>query len=792
MKNFNGNSWLQLLLKQMGKNSLSIIFIIVVYLMLWVIPQISDLIMVITQSQSHWFVVSVFFVILSVFAFLISAVNDYIYPRIPENLKVKLKDEELEAFNKEQSKLFKNPKDEKEVFINLRDSEDNHITDEDYEETTESYLKRMFPKVLGTILILIAAFSIRRASIAVYGDTLDILSNTWLLMFIAVLILITNKKISDFLMRIFGFVLKIQLLPLIIAVTCLIAIVIFGLFNQGGSSRDIEFLFYSLLLLALLFFIVSTSYNKYILWLKKYAFKLIISLTIFIVACYLYLFINPSGLKVVTPLSIVFICLIGLYTFMNVLRYFSARYKRFPSLTLVLVILMILTIRTTSSNDFDHYKASNVRTVIRVSDRISLDEYIKVWVFNRYQDVKDSSVDKPFPIILVSSEGGGSRAGLWTFLVQSHLFDQNKHYFKKHLFSLSGASGGGVGNNLFYTQAYNITKGKNSTSLRYKTPQNDFNFRASTIYNGEGDQNRGDYLSSSLASLLGRDSFVSITGLFSRSFPDRGALLEDEWERSFAGTFDCSVDESLGAPYLAMRPTLTDSDRLYLQQPDTITTMANSNSYIIPLLITNVTHLQSGQRFVISPVDMSNSKFNMNVFPDFLKIYSDRIGPSTMIKRSTAMSTNARFPYVSPVTRVMDSVGQFGDAAYYNNVGGSVTLRLQKALEEKLSNYPELAGKYSVRQLTVTNKSKPSFSYSSQLLAPLSMITKATLAHPKESWNSFDNDYRIQSMETTIKNEDGQNIKPFIPLGRYLSKNTVLSLEQRLENIKDSINLILE
>jgi hypothetical protein len=777
-------SWLQLLVKQMAFNTLSIIFIIIVYLMLWIVPQINDLIVVIIQSENHWLVVPIFLSVLSVFAFLISSVNEFIYPEIPDNLKAKMPNEQVQQFQHHQDKLFTPPKDRKEVFIELKNSDDNPITEEDFEETSEEYLKRMFPKVLGTILILVAAFAVNNTAVQVYEENFWNIGHWGLLISIVLLVLLTNKKIADWLLDKLGFILKASLFPIIVIGICLSVIFIFGFMNQGGSIRDVQLFFTSLLLLALFFIIVTTSYNTHILTLKKYAFKVITFLTILIFCCYLYLFILPWGLKFLTPLSIVLICLVGVYSFLNLIRFFSARFKRFPSLPLVLVVLAFLAIITTSRPGFNHYKASETKTSIKLSDRITLEEYTKTWIQDRYQDIASSTAENPFPIIFVSSEGGGSRAGLWTFLVQSYLFDQNPDYFEKYLFSLSGASGGGVGNNLFYTQAYEILENSSATPLKYPKENNEgFYYRASTIYNA-------DYLSSSVASLLGRDSFVSITGLFPRSFEDRGALLENEWENGFSETFNRSAESSLGAAYLAMMPELTELNRRNLNTIDSIIPV-ESNSYIRPLLITSVTHLQTGKRYIISPVDMKNSKYNMDVFPDLLEEYVKYNGDSTMIKRSTAMSMNARFPYLSPVARI-DSVGQFGDAGYYNNIGGGVSLRLQQALMMEMEKYPELKGKYSIRQLSVTNKEKKNFKYSSQLTAPLSMIANATFAHPKESESTFDNRFSIQSAETIIENEDGEKIKPFIPLGRYLSKNSVLSMEQRLLEIETEIQKIIQ
>lgn len=764
--NSNHKSWLQLILQQMGAYSLSIIFIVIVYLMLWIVPQINDLIMVLNQAETAWIVVPIFFTILSVFAFLISTLNGYINPKIPEYLTSKLNEEQIASFHKEKQSLFRTPEDEKEVFLKLKNSDDNSISDDDYEEDSKQYIARMFPKVLATILILITAFAVNNTFEKVYGGDLIFLGNAGLLVFIGILFLILNKKVADFLLRIFNPILQFKYFPLIIAIICIGVITIFGFFNQGGSERDIRFFFYSLLLLALFFLIVTTSYNKYILGLKKYAAYVITVMTILILLAYLFLFISPASLKMVTPLSIVLICVVGVYTILNGIRFLSARYKRFPSLPFFLIILAVLAVRTTSKENFHHYEASHVETTIDVDSRLGLNEYITEWIANRKNDILNSTEDNPFPIILVSSEGGGSRAGLWTFLVQSYLFDKNPDYFKKYLFSLSGASGGGVGNNMFYTQAYELSKNSNATSLTFPAGSEEpFEYRASKIYNG-------DYLSSSVASLLGRDSFVSITGIFSKSFPDRGAILEFEWEKAFAKAFKRKEDESLGAAYLQMMPQKANYE------------------YIRPLLVTSVTQLQTGQRFIISPVDMKKDSFNMDVFPDLLYKYPNK---DQMIKRSTAMSLNARFPYLSPVGRVT-KVGQFGDAGYYNNIGGSVSLRLEAALTRELAKDSTLTGKYSIRQLAVTNYVPPTkeIAYSSQLTAPLNMFLSAGFAHPKESEKSFNNRYSIQSKLTKIANQDGDSITPFIPLGRYLSLTAVKSMEARLNEIKKDIDKVIE
>ena len=191
----------------------------------------------------------------------------------------------------------------------------------------------------------------------------------------------------------------------------------------------------------------------------------------------------------------------------------------------------------------------------------------------------------------------------------------------------------------------------------------------------------------------------------------------------------------------------------------------------------------------------------MAVFIDLLAKYPNK---ERMIKRSTAMSLNARFPYVSPAARI-DKVGQFGDAGYYDNLGGTVTRRLTTVLTAQLEADSTLKGKYEIKQLLITNYEKPPDPkkppYSSQLVIPPSMIWNATFAHPTEMEKTFVNVYNIQSKPTPIKENEAVfsfasdslpegEMLPMIPLGRYLSIAAVRSLEERLKN--DSVRMNLD
>ncbi|OUR90787.1 hypothetical protein A9Q87_12605 [Flavobacteriales bacterium 34_180_T64] len=780
----NINHWIIDVLNEMSNHKMSIIFVFILFLLLWIVPQINDLIVVLNQAQNDWFVVFTFFASLSVLAFLISTVDSYFNPPIPssdEESDLKPSEDAAPIQQQQNQSLFQIPKDSKERYLEQR-RDDTLTTDvlDDFYETQAQYIKRLFPKILGTILILIAAFAVSNTFYEIYDETILITPKLGLGICIFLLFLLLNQSLILKCSRWLHKFPWTNYIPIVVALFCFFGIIILGLLNTGGSREDTLRFFTALLLLAILFLLISVSYNMFVLKLKRrLGAKLILGLTIIAFIAYIYLVFNPEGLAYITPLSIVMICVIGMFTILNLIKLVGHRYN-IPLLPIVLIISVALAVYTANKPDFSHYDASWKKTAIMSSERLVLDVFINEWIDDRKAEILTHDSSNPFPIIMVSSEGGGSRAGLWSFLVQSYLYERNPDYFEIYLFSITGASGGGVGNNMFYTQAYQLQEGTSIVPFKFKTAEADeLQYRASCIY-------KKDYLSTSVASLMGRDLFKSITNI--GVFQDRGKLLENQWESAFAETFKYSETNQspLAETYLEMMPHL-------------------GSGIIKPLLITNTTHLQSGKRAVISPVAIDRDSHNMGVFMDLLAKYPFK---NRMIKRSTAMSLNARFPYISPAARIK-KLGQFGDAGYYDNVGGTVTRRLTVALEKALAERDTLKGKYEIKHLVIKNYAKAwdvdgILNYSSQLTAPAGMIWNATFAHPTEMEKTFTNVSYIESKRTDIEErkavlsfstEDDANglMKPIIPLGRYLSEAAVRSLEKRLENdtIIEKLNMIL-
>lgn len=86
------------------------------------------------------------------------------------------------------------------------------------------------------------------------------------------------------------------------------------------------------------------------------------------------------------------------------------------------------------------------------SERQTLKEYFSNWVNNPVRkNVLDDTTIKRYPVYFVIANGGASRSGYWVASILSKLQDTTGGKFANHLFCLSGASGGSVGNATFST-----------------------------------------------------------------------------------------------------------------------------------------------------------------------------------------------------------------------------------------------------------------------------------------------------------------------------------------------------
>lgn len=292
------------------------------------------------------------------------------------------------------------------------------------------------------------------------------------------------------------------------------------------------------------------------------------------------------------------------------------------------------------------------------TNRQQLKEYFTNWVGQRKQ-ILDSTAS--YPVYFVLADGGASRSGYWAASVLSLLEDTTKGKFSEHLFCLSGASGGSVGNATFFRLLYskNAMKQMNSDSA-YLT--------ASTKYLAS------DFLTYTLARMLGPDIFRYILPL--KSTTDRAAALTHALEH--APDDEQFMYDSLGIGFSKIATQK--------QKP-----------YNLPVICINTTRMQDGSPAIISNINIADSYFNKRL--DVLNLLdSDRD-----IRLSSAVVLGASFPYVSPAGRIdftylKDSSLQpqyFVDGGYFDNSGAGVVNEMINGLWKMMRDPSDtLAYKY--------------------------------------------------------------------------------------------------
>ncbi|WP_299189570.1 hypothetical protein [uncultured Aquimarina sp.] len=762
------NIWFKNLLRELSNNLISLFFIGFVYLALWHFPQTVDLLLILNQADTFLLEVPLYFSLLITAAFLIWNAPKYFYFHNYKDITLT----NLIGFIPNQHYRFQ-----------------DRSESASYTYVTRIHMRKTLPRILAILLLAISALSILNAMelFGLENTYTEFLNPTNTLIFIIFLLLLLSepklyKVLKDFLNRsaktkFFVFILSIGLMVLIISL---------GTLNTQ-TEKDLGNLFLSSSALVLLFF--TLSFNSY--WfLKRFPKKLFYTFILmsgFIMLMTFLLFnFYPSLVTGINPLSVLILSLLSLFMICFILILIGKKI-RLPLLSIVTVFCVFSA--KFFSDTSDHYQLNLMETHV---NRPSLDTYIYYWLKSRENIINDS--ETTFPIIMVSAEGGGSRAGLWAFLVHSYLYENtNGDYFEKHLLSLTGASGGGVGNSMFFAEARNTSlQGKKS---RFKIEENTqvpiVDYKASSIY-------KENYLSVALLSLLGRDLFKEVTSLF--KFKNRGQLLEEQWIEAHEKYFLDSKGKSI-----IDKEFLSFYDNAFI-----LDTMDLISQKIPPLLFVNTTHTQTGNYNIISPVEYSQVK-ELTGMNDFLSTIQASY-PNNSIALSTAMRINASFPFITPVGEVRNTTqkdllisDQYADAGYYDNIGGRVSIGVEEVFKKVLSDsFPLLRKKVKIKQLIITNEEELKIAKTStQLSAPLTTLRNVRYGHTKEVMEKLGDDYVISLKQTEIMpssvnlltgdiNKEELFIKPVLPLGRYLSTVAIRSMEARLDSVKVDLDLITQ
>jgi hypothetical protein len=289
-----------------------------------------------------------------------------------------------------------------------------------------------------------------------------------------------------------------------------------------------------------------------------------------------------------------------------------------------------------------------VRTITAPeSARVPLSAHLDDWI-----GTLPAPSDSGNPVILVAAAGGGLRAGYWTAIALAALQDSNP-LFARRLFAISSVSGGSLGATLFTALARDAAgDGTRLTCARDSTTAHPY---STCVRRFMAD----DFLSPLLAKTVAPDFAQRFLPVPIRRF-DRAIGLERSWEHSYRAATD-SPTFARGLRALAGDSSARD---------------------IVPALLLNTTHVESGRRYVASPFALDSVLRDGVDLLDLL---------NADMRLSTAVHNSARFPFVSPAghldRRDGEELGRVVDGGYFEN-SGLVTLREVLALLRERSASP--------------------------------------------------------------------------------------------------------
>jgi hypothetical protein len=343
----------------------------------------------------------------------------------------------------------------------------------------------------------------------------------------------------------------------------------------------------------------------------------------------------------------------------------------------------------------DNHRIRTISPDTNLSPAVTAHEAFRQWLALRADLGEFVERGRPYPVYIVSAEGGGMYAAVHAAATLSRLQDSCPR-FAQHFFAVSGVSGGSVGSAFFAAAA--SQGAKNEKGLACKALSRDsgaFQSIAEKFFDN-------DFLTPLILGAL----FPDFLQLF-LPFPvypfDRARLLESSFEAAWARAVPAA-------------PNPWQASFRNLWRPEGAT----------PALVMNTTLTTSGGREFIAPFKY----YTLTALQS-----GNYVGAQIDLPLSTAAVASARFPWVTPAAIIGKGENklQVADGGYFENSGVETAHNLIRDLQGSGSepNTPtfEIEGrtvKVAFRLVTIRGEGIPPFSsFSGEVLAPIRTLLAA-------------------------------------------------------------------
>lgn len=298
--------------------------------------------------------------------------------------------------------------------------------------------------------------------------------------------------------------------------------------------------------------------------------------------------------------------------------------------------------------------------------QLRLSRHIDGWLESRRSEI--GTTDGPYPVFIVSAEGGGIRAAFWTAGLLGAIQDAEPA-FSDHVLAISGVSGGSLG---AATYAALVAEARRGGLQAAPAPDGMGPFEALA-----GQVLGRDYLSPVLATMLIPD--VAACLLHGEWAQDRAAVLER--------TFELGWRQAVG----------TDAFEAPLNAP-----WRDAAVHRVPTVFLNSTEAASGRRVVNSHVALDAGSSQAVSLPEVV--------PPSSLRLSTAVLLSARFPAISPIASLGETAEagplHVVDGGYVDNSGTLTAAEVTDALAASAERLG-LAGRIRIVAIVITDEPVP-------------------------------------------------------------------------------------
>ena len=336
-------------------------------------------------------------------------------------------------------------------------------------------------------------------------------------------------------------------------------------------------------------------------------------LCLFALVCYCFLLSSIELSRQISPLPILLLGFGLLLGAGNILSMLSFKLKINFHFIVIAAIIMAGFFKET------HWvKLMDQKHQPAYTERPALRPYFNKWMAARRTALSES--DSLFPVYLVMADGGASRSAYWTASVLSGIDSIMKGSLYRHMFSISGSSGGSLGN-LAFVAAQQLPDSQRISQLQTYLS--------------------GDFLSYPLVSLLGRDILLPL--IPGNGWSDRAGALEQSLQNSKKAPL---IDSFMESGFSALNPN-------------------NLSDASLPVIFVNCTLMQDG-----TPAALSNIRLDKKTFGQRIDVLRE-LKPTEDISIASSIVLGARFPIFSPAGRIRNNY--FVDAGYLDNSGAGIT-----------------------------------------------------------------------------------------------------------------------